>query len=173
MDLNHEWKVIGETPKPAYRIQTHPAKKPHLTLFKVFFSLVAVIFSIVLVAIGISWLASVVTVLVSGKLLGYTVFFGIPPYVLSILITSVLYIVYWPVALITKGFWSLAKMKNRYKNHEIITGAILLALAIAAVIIIAVNLGKDIHFDYRDTETRIIIDDGNICVSDENYCVKY
>ncbi len=161
MDTSHEWKILTKK------------KSPYIEWLQIFATFVAVIFSIIIVSIGIGWLASVVIVLVSGKLLGFTIFFGIPPIILSILITAGAYIAYWPVALITKGLWSLAKMKNNYKVHEIMTGAIIFALAIATVIIIAVNLGRNINFEYKDKGTQIILDEGNICVSEESYCIKY
>lgn len=156
----YEWKVLHK-------------KKPHVETIKVLAHIVAVALSTIMAALGIGWLASVVTVLVSGKLLGYTVFFGIPPFVLSLLITAGLYVAYWPVALAAKGFWSIAKGVNRYKPHEIVTGAIFFALALATLFTIAVNLGRNINFEYRDDKTRVIIDDGNICVSDADYCQKY
>lgn len=173
MDTNHVWKVIDETHGHHHGNTSAPKKSPDRTTVRAIFTFLAVILSIILSAIGISWLAGVVTVLVSGKILGYTVFFGIPPFLLSILITSICYVIYWPLSLITKGFWSIAKNKNRYKNHEIITGAIMFSLAIAAIIIIAINLGRNINFNYRDANTRVIIDEGNICVSEEDYCEKF
>lgn len=135
--------------------------------------LIAVVLSTILVIIGVGWLASVLIVVISGKLLGFTVFFGIPPLILCALITSAMYIVYWPLALITKGFWSIAKGKNRYKTFQIIFGAIVFAVAIATAIIIVVNLGRNISFEYKSAETKVIIDDGNICVSEADYCEKY
>lgn len=156
----YEWKVLHK-------------KRPHLEAAKVFAGIIAVTLSIIMVAIGIGWLASVLAVLVSGKLLGFTIFFGIPPFILSLLITAGLYIAYWPIALIAKGFWSIAKGANRYKLQEIMTGAIIFALALATLFTIAVNLGRNINFEYKDDTTRVIIDDGNICVSDADYCQKY
>lgn len=161
MNINHEWKILDKH------------TNPYIEGLKVFATFIAVIFSIIIVALGIGWLSAVVIVLVSGKLLGFTIFFGIPPLILSLLITAGAYIAYWPIALITKGLWSIAKGKNKYKTHEIITGAIVFALAIATVIIIAVNLGRNINFEYKDKGTQIILDEGNICISEADYCEKY
>ncbi len=170
--MNHEWTIIDPNKPFSGKIQPK-AKKPHIEAAKVLANIIAVIFSVVLIVLGIGWLSAVVTVLVSGKILGFTIFFGIPPLILSVLITAGMYVAYWPVSLLAKGFWSIAKGKNRYKNHEIITGAILFALSIAALVIIGVNLGRNINFEYKDNKTRVILDEGNICVSDEAYCVKY
>ena len=169
---NHVWKVLDENP---FSQRNSSKQKKGQNLKTVSFSahFVAVILSSVLIIIGITWLSSVLVVIVSGKLLGFTIFFGIPPLILCTLITSAMYIVYWPLAIITKGFWSLAKGKNRYRTFQIILGAILFAVAVATTVIIVVNLGRNISFEYKSTETKIIIDEGNICISEAEYCEKY
>lgn len=159
MNLNHDWKIVEE-----------PKKKRPMTPWRVFVMALAILVSIILVLIGIAWLSSVLTVIVSGTLLGYAVFFGIPPFVLASLITGGLYIVFWPLSLVGKALWSAARGKNRFKTYKIVTGAIIFSVAIATVFTIAVNLGRTISFDYKDAKTRVIIDDGNICVSDSTYC---
>ncbi len=161
-----------ETSQYEWKVLTEKTPKAPLAAAQIISGIVAVVLSIVMVALGIAWLASVVTVIVSGTLLGYAVFFGIPPLIMALLITSTLYIVYWPVALLAKAFWSATKGKNRFRMASVMTGAIFCALAIATTFIIAVNLGRTISFDYQDEKTRVIIDDGTICISTTNSCSR-
>lgn len=169
---NHIWTVIDAKNPPN---KAKATKQQHFNIepFRLVASVLAVIFSIILVVIGIGWLSAVLIVLISGELLGYTVFFGIPPLILALLITSGTFVGYWPISLITTGLWSASSCKNKYKARTIITGAIIFSMAIATLVIIAVNLGRNINFEYKDQETQVIIDDGNICVSEKDYCEKY
>lgn len=133
---------------------------------------VAVALDIALAAIGIAWLSSIVAVLASGTIFGYDVLLGFSPVILAILITASLFIAFWPISILAKGFWSLAKGKNKYDRERLMAGGILFALSIAAVVIIAVNLGKHTNLDIRDGNTRVIIDDGVVCVSKTGECDK-
>jgi len=116
----YEWKVL-----------TKKAPRAPLVTAQILTGIIAVALSVIMVALGIAWLASVVTVIVSGTLLGYAVFFGIPPLIMALLLTSALYIVYWPIALLARAFWSATKGKNRFNTASVMTGAIFCALAIA------------------------------------------
>lgn len=145
---------------------------PWLRIFRILMGIIAVILFIAMAGIGIGWLASFMTILVSGTFFGYDVFFGLPPIVIATLITAALYLAYWPVALVARGFWSLAKGVNKYEHNNIVTGGILFALSIAAIIIISLQFAKDINLDYKDENVRIIIDDGTVCVSETNLCDK-
>lgn len=159
-----------ETDQYEWKVLTKKTPKASLLPIQILTGIIATTLSVVMVALGIAWLASIVTVVVSGTLLGYAVFFGIPPIVLALLLTSALYIVYWPIALLARAFWSATKGKNRFNTANVMTGAILCALAIATTFVIAVNLGRTISFDYQDEKTRVIIDDGTICISTTNSC---
>ena len=143
---------------------------PPVQALRILSGIVATIINIAMASIGIGWLVSVVTVLVSGTVAGYTVLFGLSAPIVAILITASLFIAYWPLALIGKAFWSFARGTNRFKKAGIITGAILFALSITALLIISLNLAENISVDYQDGKNRVIIDDGVICVSNSNNC---
>ena len=132
--------------------------------------IIAVVLYIAMAGIGIGWLASFVTILVSGTLFGYELFFGLSPVVIATLISASLYIAYWPIALVAKGFWSLAKGVNKYDHNSIVTGGILFALSIAAIIIISLQFAKNIELDYTDENVRVIVDDGTVCISTTSKC---
>ncbi len=132
--------------------------------------IVAVLLNITMVTIGIAWLVSVVTVLVSGTIAGYTVLFGLSAPIIAILITASLFIAYWPLALIAKAFWSLARGTNRFKKTGVYTGIVIFALSITGLLIISLNLAENISIDYKNGKNRVIIDDGVVCVSNSNNC---
>ncbi len=146
------------------------AKKPAVRAFRIIAGIVAVVLTIALFAIGISWLFSVVTILMSKTLFGYSVLFGLPPIELAILLTSALYIVFWPMALATRGFWSIAKGTNKYKIKRIIFGAIFFAAALAAIVVIALRLSQNLSVDYKDGYQRVLIKDGIVCISRTGAC---
>lgn len=156
---NPDYVTVRETPN-----------RPFLKTFRVFMGIIAVVLSIVMVALAIGWAASVIAVLVTDTMFGYNIFFGLQPVVLATLITATLYVAYWPIALIAKGFWSLAKGVNRYDHGNIVTGGILFALSIAALIIITLQFSKNIKLDYKDENVRVIVDDGTVCISKTNLC---
>lgn len=139
-------------------------------ILRILAGIVAVVINIAMAGVAIGWLVSVVTILVSGTVAGYTLLFGLPAPIVAILITSTLFIAYWPLALIAKAFWSLARGHNRFKKMNVVTGAIIFALSITAILIISLNLAENISLDYTDGATRVIIDNGTICVSNKNTC---
>lgn len=149
-----------------------PQKKeaPQVMALRIIAGIIGVLLNIIMAVIGIAWLVSVVTILVSGTIAGYTVLFGLPAPIVAILITASLFLVYWPIALIAKAFWSAARGVNRFKKMTVITGAILFALSITALLIISLNLAENISVDYQDGKNRVIIDDGVICISDSGNC---
>jgi hypothetical protein len=145
-------------------------RAPWLKAFRTVMYILAVILTIILVAIGIGWLSTLAAVLVSDTAFGYTAFFGLEPLVVAVIITASLYLAYWPISLLCRACWSLAKGVNRFEKHHLITGAIIFSLSIASLIVIAIEFTKDISINYKDENLQVIIDEGNVCISDTNKC---
>lgn len=149
---------------------TQNRKNPWLQAFRILMRVIAIILTIVLVALGIGWLSTLLAILISGTAFGYSAFFGLEPVVVAVIITASLYLAYWPISLTCRACWSLAKGVNRFEKHHLVTGAIIFSLSIASLIVIAIEFAKDISINYKDETLQVIIDKGNVCISETNEC---
>jgi hypothetical protein len=156
--------------KTTYEWKVWAPKKRSLSSLQMLAWFVTIILSIVLVCMGIAWLASISVIMGSSVLLGHAVFLGIPPLIFALLSTSLFYLVFWPLSLITRAFRSLAEDMNRFKTHHILWGAVAYALSLAATVLIITSVGWVISFDYQDTKTHVVVDHGTLCVSHINTC---
>lgn len=137
---------------------------------KIFFGFLGVVGTIIIISIGIAWLVTMITIWGTDVNLGYDTLFGLPSFTLSALVTAALFVVYWPIVLLTKGAWSISKNQNRFNKHLLITGGILFACAIGVIVAIGLELAHNLNLDYQDGNKRILIENGMVCVSSDGKC---
>jgi len=141
------------------------------TALQIIAGFAAVIGMIVLMSLCIAWIAAVWSIFASGALFGWPVLLGASAVLLAIFISSVFYLIIWPLQVITTEAWRFARNITKPRNSlGVITRGILWGVAIA--IIAAVVAGSFAGGEIRHFQSgKFIRPDGSmICVGDIGDC---